>query len=281
VELAPPVFAVLSALIEEKTGLHCRSGDRELLADRLALRARECGFDSLFDYYCYLRYDPDSAVELANLTESLVVGETYFFREFRPLQVLVDEFIEPWCRAGQRPRIWSAACATGEEPLTLAMLLAERGLLPRVEITATDISQRALDRAMRGVHGPRAVRSIPDPALAARYLRSTPTGHEVDPRLIGAIRWRRINLIDPDQVGALGVFDAILCRNVLIYFRDQTVQTVVQQLSGHLAAGGVLLVGISESLLRFGSALVGEELRDVFIYRNAPPHGEDPSTGRR
>jgi chemotaxis protein methyltransferase CheR len=195
------------------------------------------------------------------------VGETYFFREYPPLRVLVDDFLEPWCQTGRRPRVWSAACATGEEPLTLAMMLADRGLLELVDIVATDISQRALDRAQAGRFGARSVRAIPEPRLAERYLVPAQQGFTVDPALVARISWRRVNLTDAAATAALGVFDAAICRNVLIYFRDQTIRLVIERLADALTPRGVLLVGVAESLLRFGTTLVGEERRGVFVYR--------------
>lgn len=267
-ELSPPVFAILSALIEEKLGLHYGILERDLLEDKVSTRALEAGFDSLLDYYYFLRYDPGGADELTALTDALVVGETYFFREHRPLRVLVDDFLTPWCKAGRRPRVWSAACATGEEPLSLAMMLAGRGLAGAVEIVATDISQRALDRARAGLYGARSLRTNPEPLLTERYLAATPQGgYRIDPALVTGISWRQVNLIDAAAVAALGVFDAVLCRNVLIYFRDDTIRAVVERLRGVLAPDGVLLVGVAESLLRFGTTLVGEERDGSFVYR--------------
>ncbi|HWN69040.1 MAG TPA: CheR family methyltransferase [Haliangium sp.] len=266
-ELSPPVFAILSALIEEKTGLYYGLSERDLLADKLSARAQEAGFSSLLDYYYFLRYDPASDTELVALIDVLVVGETYFFREYAPLRVLVDDFLEPWCRSGRRPRVWSAACATGEEPLTLAMMLAERGLLTLVDIVATDISQRALDRARAGTFGARALRAIPEPRLSERYLVPTGQGYTADPALVARISWRRINLIDASATTELGVFDAVLCRNVLIYFRDETIRIVVERLASALKPQGVLLVGVAESLLRFGTTFFGEERRGAFVYR--------------
>lgn len=266
-ELSPPVFAILSALIEEKLGLHYSVAERDLLEDKVSTRALEAGFDSLLDYYYFLRYDPAAADELAALTDALVVGETYFFREHPPLRVLIDAFLAPWCKAGRRPRVWSAACATGEEPLTLAMMLADRGLADAVELVATDISGRALDRARAGLFGARSLRVNPEPHLVERYLAATQQGYRADPALVASISWRQVNLVDAAAVAALGLFDAVLCRNVLIYFRDDTIRSVVERLSGALAPDGVLLVGVAESLLRFGTTLVGEEREGSFVYR--------------
>lgn len=268
-ELSPAVFSILSGLIEERVGLHYGLLDRDLLGEKASARATEAGFDSLLDYYYYLRYDPGGERELAELVESLVVGETYFFREWAAIRVLVDSFITPWCEAGRRPRIWSAACASGEEPLSLAMLLDRRGLLGQVEIVATDISTRALDKARRGRYGRRSVRQVPEKELLDRYIRPEGDGYSVSPALIGSIHWEQRNLLDEKSIAEAGAFDAILCRNVLIYFSDATVRTVLSRLSGALVPDGVLMVGVSESLLRYGSSLLGEELGGAFVYRKA------------
>jgi chemotaxis protein methyltransferase CheR len=262
-----PVLAILGALVEERTGLHYGLLDHAVLAEKAGVRAAEAGFESLLDYYYYLRYDAGAAAEMDALVDALVVCETYFFRELPPLQALVDE-VEALVARGARPRIWSAACATGEEPLTLAMLLDARGLLGEVDLVASDISARALDRARRGRHGPRSLRDGAPPALVERYLHREPDGSiRVAGGLAEAITWRRVNLQDPAQVAAVGIADAVVCRNVLIYFSDETAVRVVERLSAALHRGGLLLVGISESLLRFGTNLLCEEHGNVFLYR--------------
>lgn len=265
--LTPQVFAILSGLVEERAGLHYGVADKDLFGDRVSLKATEAGFDSLLDYYYFLRYDPAGAAELDSLIDALVVGETYFFRELRPLEVLVDELIAPAIRAGRRPRIWSSACATGEEPLTLAMLLDERGWLGSVDLLATDISQRSLARARAGRYSLRSVRTGAPPRLVERYLTQEKDGYSVRPELVQAIRWSRLNLTDSKAVEAMGRFDAILCRNVLIYFRDELSRQVIGSLSRQLEPGGALFVSVSESLLRFGTALDCEERAGVFLYR--------------
>ncbi|XXX80695.1 protein-glutamate O-methyltransferase CheR [Sorangium sp. So ce134] len=270
--ISPQVFAIFSALIAEKIGIHYDVGDRELLGDKLSVRALDAGFDSLLDYYYFLRYDPAGAAEMDALIDALVVGETYFFRELAQLEVAVAELVAPRVSAGERPRIWSAACSSGEEPLTIAMLLAEQGLLGKVDLVASDISARALSRARAGVFGPRALRgNAPPPPFASRWLEVTPDRITASAELREAIDWRRINLLEASEVASLGRFDIVVCRNVLIYFHDNTARWVVKNLSGALAAGGTLLVGISESLLRLGTALACEERGGVFLYRKTEP----------
>jgi chemotaxis protein methyltransferase CheR len=265
--LRPQVFAILSALIEERSGLHYGLDDVDMIADKLSTRAIEAGFESLLDYYYFLRYDESSKAELDALVEALVVNETYFFRELDPLKRVVSDFIEPLAASGARPRVWCAACSTGEEPLTLAMLLSERALLGKVDLIASDISARALARARSGEVGLRALRGAPPLDLVARYLTEGGGRQRVRRDLIEAIQWLRVNLVEPQAVARLGMFDVILCRNILIYFSDATVKGVLDSLAAALRPGGALFVGTSESLLRFGTLLSCEERGGVFFYR--------------
>lgn len=268
-ELTPQLFAIFSALIEDACGLHYNAGDRDLLATKLVDHAVDLGHDTLLDYYYRLRYDDPDGSQLARLVETLVVHETYFFRELPQLVAIVDDYLAGIVARHGRARVWSAAASTGEEPYTLAMLLASRGLLDRIELVATDVSAAALARARAGRHSRRSLRDGYPAELAARYLEVTPSGIAVAPRIREAVAFARINLLDDAAVRALGVFDVILCRNVLIYFRDQEIARVIERLSGRLTSDGVLAVGVAESLLRFGTALACEERRGSFFYRRA------------
>jgi len=271
--LSNEVFTILTAVIEERAGLHYKLADKDLIADRVSARAEGRGFDSLLDYYYFIRYDPAGGEELDNLVESLAVGETYFFREPNQLDYLVDYVIAPAVLAGRTPRVWAAACSTGEEPLSLAMLLRDRGLLGAANLVASDVSRRSLDAARRGLFGERSARALGPhlrPGLAPVEPCEAPGPRErvrVDRDLVDSIEWRRVNLLDAEAVASLGTFDAVLCRNVLIYFRDEVVARVAATLSGAIAPSGVLLIGASESLLRFSTDLACEEHHGVFVYK--------------
>jgi chemotaxis protein methyltransferase CheR len=275
--LSPEVFTLLAGLVEARAGLSYRLADKDLVADRVATRAEQAGFASMLDYYYFLRYDPRGSEELDALVEALAVGETYFFRERDQLVFVVDRVVAPAVRDGRRPRVWCAACSTGEEPLSLAMLLSDRGLLDRVELVASDVSRRALAAPRRGVYSGRSLRALGEALPRGLVADPEPPGERrafarsarVDRALVGAIDWRRVNLLDDDAVAGLGAFDAILCRNVLIYFRDDVTARVVERLARALVRGGLLLVGASESLLRFGADLACEEQHGVFVYRRA------------
>ncbi len=265
-DLSLPVFTILSSYIEEKVGITYSARDRELLRDKAFTRTQELGFESFLDYYYFLKYDAAGEKELVELTEALVVNETYFFREWTSIETLVHSYIVPWCAEGRRPRIWSAACATGEEPLSLAMLLDDLNLLDKVEITASDISTRVLTKAQTGLFGRRSVRNVPNQKLCDRYLTNLDGQYQIRPSLVTSINWERKNLMEVDQIMKLGKFDAILCRNVLIYFSDQIVSSVLNTLSKSLNENGVLIIGVSESLLRYGGHFTGEERAGTFVY---------------
>jgi chemotaxis protein methyltransferase CheR len=264
--MSPQVFAIMSGLIEEKLGLYYDVSQLDILAERVGSRAAEAGFDSLLDYYYYLRYDPGAETELQLLVEHLVIGETYFFRERRQLQVAVDDFIAPAIEMGARPRVWSAACATGEEIFSLATILAERRWLDEVDLFASDISAAALARARTGRFPRRSLRDALPPE-ADRFIKREGDHVIVDPTIVGAVQFVRLNLLDSGAVTALPSFDVVLCRNVLIYFREGTVVRAVDSLCRKLKPGGALFVGISESLLRFETTLACEERGGVFVYR--------------
>jgi chemotaxis protein methyltransferase CheR len=268
-QLPAPLFSLLAGLVEERAGIHYAHRDRELFTAKLLARATEVGFDSPLDYYYFLRYaDPDLR-EFDALVEMLAVHETYFFREAEPLTVLCDQILRPRL-AGDSAlcRVWCAAAATGEEPLTLAMLLDERGLLGRVEIVASDISNRALARAREGRYAGRSLRAVEGRGVT-RWLEPVGEAMLVRPALQRAVGYQRLNLLDAGSIAALGTFDAIVCRNVLIYFGDEAVRRVIATMVTALRPGGVILVGASESLLRFGTVLACEERGGAFFYRKA------------
>jgi chemotaxis protein methyltransferase CheR len=265
-QLSRPLATILTALVSERVGLHYDAQDTELFASKVSARALDAGFESLLDYYYYLRYDDPERTEFDALVESLLVHETYFFREPEQLKVLVDDLLVPAIRAGGQPRVWCAACSTGEEPLTLAMMLAARDELHNVEIIASDVSAKALAKAREGVYSGRSLRAITDEARSSWFL---PEGAalRVRPEIHGAVHWRRLNLHDDAAVRSFRGLDAVICRNVFIYFAESTIPRVLASIRDTLKEDAALLVGASESLLRFGTLFRCEERRGTFLYR--------------
>jgi chemotaxis protein methyltransferase CheR len=280
-QLSPQLFAILSALVEEQLGIHYGREDLDLFSDKIGARAHEAGFDSPLDYYYFLRYDAAAATELDALADALVVGETYFFRELEAVRAGIEQVVAPAVKARGRARIWSAGCATGEEPISIAMALEEAGIRDRCTIVATDVSARALAKAREGNYGQRSLRVLPPhttvsgltdrlSAIAAATIKREGNRGHVAREVIDSIHYKQLNLLDEPGIAALGTFDLVLCRNVLIYFADATVKRVVRSLSDALQTeSGRLVIGASESLLRFGTMLRCEERGGAFLYGRA------------
>lgn len=262
-------FVLLRDLIAQRTGVYFANDKRDLLADKLSDLLAARGMTSYLDLYYLLRYDADAARHWRELVDRLAVPETYFWRQ--PDQVLAMARVLAPRHFERRPttpfRIWSAACCTGEEPLSIAIALAEAGLLDRhpFEIVGSDASAAMLERARQGLYGERAFRALP-PGLRARYFRAESRGWRVDPALHGRVQWTMANLVERDDVAPLAAVDVVFCRNVLIYFADETVAQVARVLADAMPDDGHLCLGASESLTRMSTAFELVEVGGAFMY---------------
>ena len=275
-------FTLLRDLIAQRTGTYFGDDKRDLLADKLADLLAVLGMTSYLDYYYLLRYDAGADRHWGELVDRLAVPETYFWRQ--PDQFLALANIVAPRHFDRRPttplRIWSAACCSGEEPISIAIALAEAGLLHRrpVEIVASDASSAMLERARRGLYGERSFRSIA-PDLRDRYFQKEGAGWRVDPRVHQVIRWTTANLVDPAVVRTLASTDVIFCRNVLIYFSDETIAQVARSFGEGLHDDGYLFLGASESLTRLATEFELAEIGGAFVYvKAASLHGRREST---
>ena len=235
-------FTLLRDLVAARIGVFFDDDKRDLFADKLSDVLAARGMTSYLDYYYLLRYDADAERHWSELMDRLSVPETYFWRQHEQIlalaQVVAPRHFER--RGAATPlRIWSAACCTGEEPISIAIALAEAGLLERrpIEIVASDGSAAMVARAREGVYGERSFRALP-PALRARWFRPDGVRWRVDPLLHGRIRWTTANLVDPVAVAPLADTDVIFCRNVLIYFSDETIAQVARQFAAGLHETG-------------------------------------------
>ena len=262
-------FTLLRDLIAQRIGVHFGDDKRDLLADKLSDLLAALGMTSYLDYYYLLRYDADADRHWAALMDRLSVPETYFWRQHEQILALANVVAPRHFerRAAAPPRIWSAACCTGEEPISIAIALAEAGLLYRrpIEIVASDGSRAMIERARTGVYGERSFRHLPA-ELRDRYFRSEGAGWRVDPRLHGQIRWATANLVDPADVRPLAAADVIFCRNVLIYFSDETIGHVARLFAEGLHEDGYLFLGASESLTRLATDFELAEIAGAFVY---------------
>lgn len=267
--LSNNVFLILRELIHEQTGLYFGDDKRETLAERLARRVADPQFGSYLDYYYHLKYDAEAAREWRHVCDALAVPETYFWREIDQIRALVDHIV-PEYFAMDRPaplRIWSAACSTGEEPLSIAMALAEAGWSdPKlVEIWASDASSAALSAARRGLYRERSFRSLP-PELRRRYFRETPAGSQISSDIHQRVQWTESNLVDPAQVRILAAAPVIFCRNAFIYFSTEAIQKTVRLFWDAMPRPAYLFVGVSESLLNLDVEFELREVDQAFAY---------------
>jgi chemotaxis protein methyltransferase CheR len=226
-----------------RTGLAVRPAQRESTQLGIAKAMRRTGMSDLSAYAALLAYDVDA---LDNLIVELTVGETYFFRESSQFEGIRREILpEILKRKGRlhRVKIWSAACASGEEPYSLAMLCAEEGLASQCEILATDISSEALAKARQATYRDWSLRGDAGTATK-KYLRFDNGRYFVDDRIRRLVRFEFLNLamdVYPSYVTSTEAMDLILCRNVLIYFGRATIREVAERLFACLADGGWLI----------------------------------------
>ncbi|HYV10341.1 MAG TPA: protein-glutamate O-methyltransferase CheR [Pyrinomonadaceae bacterium] len=260
---------LIQSLINERTGMFFDNGKRDILLDKLSPLVIERGFGSYLDYYYLLKYDPAARVEWQNVMNALSVQETYLWREIDQVRALVQTLVPQWHarNANSTLRIWSAACATGEEPLTIAIALNEAGWFERasIEIVATDASTKAIDRATMGVYRERAFRNLPAP-LRDRYFERDGSDWRVRNDLHSRIKWGLANLMEEDQISHLADANFIFCRNVFIYFSESAITRVVRSFSRFIRPPGYLFVGAAESLIRMTTDFNLTEIDDAFVY---------------
>ena len=264
-------LSLLRDLVNTETGMFYDDSKLDFLHDRLAPLALERGFDSLLDYYYLLRYDDDAPREWARAIDALAVQETYFWREFDHLRALASGIIPQLVARGRSPiRIWSVPCASGEEPLSIAMALEEERWFDRarIEIHASDASQLALSRAAAGRYGARSFRQLPL-GMRDKYFDRASDGPywTIKPAIRDRISsWSRVNVVRREQVEPLARADVIFCRNLFIYFTEATVKAVVDSFADAMPSPGFLCVGAAESLLRVSVRFELREIAGAYVY---------------
>ena len=267
----------LAAHLLARAGLKIGPERRHVLRRAYEGRMAALGLSEPSGYLRLLRdRGPSGEMELQQLLPWVTVGTTYFFRDAHQFRALEHRLVPDLLRAvrsrGSPGRIWSAGCASGEEPYSLAMLLAEAGARPSdVEIWATDVNPEAVESARRGQYRERKLAGLPG-KLFEKYFHRDTAGYAASDELRSFIRFERQNLIQPALSGvAAGSFDLILCRNVIIYFDLPTVRGLMDRFRAALRPDGYLLLGYSESLFQIYDRLEMVEVEGAFIYRPARP----------
>ena len=241
-------FASLIARIEESSGLHFPPARRPQLVAATERAMRHAGLTAIEDYVTGLAC---GRLPIADLLEEVVVGETYFFREPAQFAFLRDVVLPEITARKPAPhpvRVWSAACASGEEAYSLAILLEEMGLGERGHVLGTDLSRAALAKAARATYGAWSLRGNGGPR-ARHHLIQSGSLFTLDPAIRKRVRLEQLNLTGDDYPApdrGIADLDLVLCRNVLIYFERKAVAHVARHLHDSLAEGGWLVLGSSD-----------------------------------
>ena len=253
--ISPKDFLLFQAIIYRESGIWLTEAKAALLTGRLSKRLRALGLRNFTKYYQLVAADEE---ERRTMLDAITTNETHFFREPGHFDFLAQHVFPRWRQEGaegQRPtrlRVWSAGCSSGEEPYSLAMLLLQHFPVEKwdLEVLATDISTRVLEKAREAVYPIEKMKDIPQECLRAYMLKGRGENKGVmkaSPELLRVVRFARVNL-HADSYPLEGFFDLILCRNVLIYFDQKSKEKVISGIVRHLSPSGLLFVGHSENL---------------------------------
>jgi chemotaxis protein methyltransferase CheR len=258
VPLSDREFSYITKLLFERFGIFLSDQKRVLVAGRLSKRLRELGLATFTDYIEYLSADKTGG-ELSELINRITTNHSFFFRErdhFDFLSKTVLPEIEEGGKAksgGVSVRIWSAGCATGEEVYSISMLLKEHygQRLSAIDpgLLATDISLAALTEAKAGEYAEAKLRELPVNYRNSYFVKKDESTWAISEDIRSMVMFKRLNLM-ADSYPMKGLFDAVFCRNVMIYFNPESREKVVNAIYRYVRPGGYLFIGHSESLNR-------------------------------
>ena len=270
--LDPDDYEAFCAYLRARTGLSFTEAKRYFVDRRLAERMAAVGAESFREYMNLLRFQA-SGEELQRLVNLMTVNETYFFREKYQLDCLVNSALDEVVqgrRPGDRVRIWSAGCATGEEPYSIAIMLLEHWSKAdeyEIELYASDIDSHVLKRAKEGVYEERALHMLPRDLVAKYFTEIEPGRWRIMDELRESIDFSLVNIVDPAQVARFRGIDVIFCRNLLIYFDDLGRREAAAMFYEALAPNGFVCLGHSESMSRMSSLFVPRRFPDAIVYQ--------------
>ncbi|WHH61362.1 protein-glutamate O-methyltransferase CheR [Petroclostridium sp. X23] len=257
-------------LIYNKTGIHYEYNKKYFVQKRIEKRAEMLEISSLNEYFVMLKFAED-VQEFDQLINDLTVNETYFFRDFPQLRNFAEDVLPIFERENEsrkKIKIWSAACSTGEEPYTLSIILQE--ILDKfdkweVQIIASDINTEVLQFARMGIYESRSVKDVP-PEYLEKYFTRRHDKYLINLNVRKPVTFKRINLMDEDEMSNITGCDFIFCRNCLIYFNDESRKEVLANFYNSLNSGGFIFLGHSESVGRISSAYKVQRIGDTIVY---------------
>ncbi len=275
IELTLDEFKKLRDFIYEKSGMFFADSKKYLVDDRINRRMKELNLDKVETYLHFLKYDTNKDKELTKLFDEVTTNETYFYRNIPQIdsyrEVVLPEIIKNKIAEGKKElKIWSAACSSGEEPYTLAVVLHE--LLGadlknwNIEILGTDISNSILEKARIGRYTKNTLRNFP-PHLARKYFSEKENYFEILDVIKKGITFQFVNLVDRMKIRMIRNIDIIFCRNVLIYFDVASKKQVISSLYNSLNNNGYLFIGHSESLHGISTTFKLVHLKNTMVYK--------------
>lgn len=272
-DLSLEEYKLYTDLIQEKCGIYFDDKKQYFVKKRIEDRMKITNCNEFKDYYRLIKYDPRGN-ELNIFIESLTTNETYFFRENSQLTAFTDNILplvleEKRKNILKRLKIWSAACSTGCEPYTLAMLSREN--IPNIDewdiiIHGTDICNRVLQTCRNGIYTERETKDVPE-VYKQKYFKNSGGNFSVHQCLKNTTSFSQLNLIDKIAMRTMRDFDFIFCRNVLIYFGDEVRKNIVNMLYDSLRKGGYLFLGHADSMSRISAAFKVVKVNNMLVYR--------------
>ncbi|RSD26500.1 CheR family methyltransferase [Mesobacillus subterraneus] len=244
--------------IYQKTGINLALYKEAQMKRRLTSLYQKKGYSSFQEFFQALNNDQQLMNEFL---DRMTINVSEFYRNAKRWEVLEKSILPELLRKNSNPKIWSAACSTGEEPYTLAMVLSKQMPLSRVQIVATDIDENVIAKAKLGVYSERSLNEVPK-EMVQKYFKQDGAYFAVADEIKKTVTFRKQNLL-ADNFG--GPFDLIVCRNVLIYFTEDAKESIYRKFSGALRTGGILFVGSTEQI--FNPATYDFETADTFFYR--------------
>jgi Methylase of chemotaxis methyl-accepting proteins len=273
VTMTDPQFKQLREVVYKRSGIHFPDNKKYILESRLGHRLAELEMDDFEQYIAFLTMGPYQSDEFQEMFNRITINETSFFRNEPQLAIFEKQILPELLEARKntrRLRIWSAACSTGEEPFTLAIMVHRTlGIrLPdwRIEILGTDISERALNVANSGKYSNYAMRSTPD-LIKNRFFKPDGQNWILDPAVRSMVNFELHNLKDRLAAKRHGTWDVIFCRNVLIYFDDAMKKQVIEMFADQIAPDGTLFIGHSERIRDVTNAFEQMNVPQGFCYR--------------
>jgi chemotaxis protein methyltransferase CheR len=282
-QLTDAQFVKFAALVYELSGMRFEANKSYFLASKIDNRVQALGLKGFDAYLAYVE-SPGGRTEYGYLLDEVTINETFFFRHEPQLQAFRDMLLQPmvFARRSQRQtrfRIWSSAASTGDELYTLALMLKDLNLAGKdiaFELVGTDISHDALKKAQAGVYRKYNIRNVP-PAMLQQYFIHDPMGPggetwALKPEVKSMCKFQECNLMDATRTAALGKFDVIFCRNVLIYFDEPSKEAAVKNMANAMVDDACLLLGHSDNVYSQRHLVKPDKTHAAAIaYVKAPP----------